>query len=262
MTTPAWDVLYSAVAQAAATMPLGHLTILADRITEHDTPATAWAITREPPVQAYTHAASRILRAWEDLPDGVTGATVGTAIGAAAATRTHLAARETVTLAWTGPDTTHLRATPTSSTITDVINSARRTLLLVSFATRAVKTINDTLRAAATRGVDISILTETETASEGAYQGGAHDAFDGVPATRYVWATDRRPRINGHVPVMHAKIVLADDHTVFITSANLTGRALDHNIEAGTLIRGGPIPTTLYHHFRSLAYNSVIKPNS
>lgn len=57
---------------------------------------------------------------------------------------------------------------------------------------------------------------------------------------------------------MHAKLVLADNHTAFITSANLTGRALDRNIEAGILITGGPIPETPYRHFRDLAYTGVV----
>lgn len=256
-----WEALNSAVADAALTMPPAHLTILADRIAEHDTPATAWAVTRKPPVQAYTRAASRILRAWEHLPTPVPGATIAAVIRACAATARLADQRHKVTLAWTGPDTPHLRATPTSSTVTDVINSAERTLLLVSFATRRVPSIVEALRAAADRGVTISILTETTEASEGAYTGPAVDAFGGVPATRYVWATDRRPRTGGHVAVMHAKIVLADDHTAFLTSANLTGRALDHNIEAGTLIQGGPIPATLHRHFRSLAYDGTIVPD-
>ena len=54
-------------------------------------------------------------------------------------------------------------------------------------------------------------------------------------------------------------LILADDHTVLISSANLTGRALDNNMEAGVLISGGPIPQTLYQHFRQLSYDGIIQ---
>ena len=37
--------------------------------------------------------------------------------------------------------------------------------------------------------------------------------------------------------VLHAKAVVADDETVFVTSANLTEAAFDRNIELGLLVR-------------------------
>ena len=38
---------------------------------------------------------------------------------------------------------------------------------------------------------------------------------------------------------MHAKAVIADRSVAFVTSANLTGSAMDHNLEVGVLMRGG-----------------------
>ena len=85
------------------------------------------------------------------------------------------------------------------------------------------------------------------------------DPFEGIHAARYVWATEHRPRVAGRPAVLHAKIVLADDRVAFISSANLTGRALDHNIEAGVVVTGGPIPKALFSHFKEMAYGGVVE---
>jgi phosphatidylserine/phosphatidylglycerophosphate/cardiolipin synthase-like enzyme len=52
--------------------------------------------------------------------------------------------------------------------------------------------------------------------------------------------------------VLHAKAVVADDRTVFITSANLTEAALDRNFELGLLTRDPTLATSVAHHFQRL----------
>ena len=267
-----WEKFYQAVADAVVTMPAGHVRILADRLATCADPHAGWAATSEPPVHEYITAARRIVAAWEKLAnsdngdaepnntnDGapITGKDVSIALQAALATRNRLTGQQTVSVVWTGPDTTGIRAEHTSDVILDVIQAAQHELLLVSYATHHIERIATALIDAAGRGVNISFLTETKEASEGGYTGPAHPFHD-VPATRYMWSTDTRPRVHNRVAVMHAKIVLADNHIAFITSANLTDWALDHNMEAGTLITGGPIPRTLHNHFRDLAYDGII----
>ena len=51
---------------------------------------------------------------------------------------------------------------------------------------------------------------------------------------------------------VHAKIVVSDEKFAFLTSANLTGHAMERNIEAGALFRGGDTPRNLAHHLRGL----------
>ena len=41
---------------------------------------------------------------------------------------------------------------------------------------------------------------------------------------------------------MHAKAAIADKRAALATSANLTGHALDLNMELGLIVRGGPVP--------------------
>lgn len=260
MTTDPWVVLSDTIAEAAVTIPDAHLQVLAERLTGCPDPATAWRLVREPPVAQYTEMATKIINAWVPLADAINGAAVAAMVNTARATRQRTADEENVELVWTGPDSTAIRAKPTSHVVTDVINAARHHLLLVSFATRRVERIHTALHAAADRGVDISLVVETPDAAGDQYAQHGQDPFGDIPATRYTWNPDLRPRNGDRVAVLHAKLVIADDTTAFVTSANLTGRALDDNIEAGVLITGGPIPKNLRDHFRDLTYQGVLIP--
>ena len=51
---------------------------------------------------------------------------------------------------------------------------------------------------------------------------------------------------------MHAKAAIADEQVAFVTSANLTGSAIEANMELGLLVRGGSVPRRLERHFRAL----------
>ena len=55
-----------------------------------------------------------------------------------------------------------------------------------------------------------------------------------------------------HQCTLHAKAVIADEETVFITSANLTEAALDRNIETGLLLRDQTIAATSLSYFQGL----------
>ncbi len=50
---------------------------------------------------------------------------------------------------------------------------------------------------------------------------------------------------------MHAKVLVVDCRTALVGSANLTGHALERNLECGLLIRGGTVPTLLVDHLLS-----------
>ncbi|MGV8617596.1 phospholipase D-like domain-containing protein, partial [Pseudomonas aeruginosa] len=69
-----------------------------------------------------------------------------------------------------------------------------------------------------------------------------------VPSAKlYAWRERAAPFADGRV---HAKVAVADGDVCFITSANLTGHAMEQNMEAGLLISGGHIPQTLEEHLR------------
>jgi hypothetical protein len=45
---------------------------------------------------------------------------------------------------------------------------------------------------------------------------------------------------------------VVDDETALVSNANLTGRAMEDNLECGILIHGGPQPSAIRDHITSL----------
>ncbi|MBI3845282.1 MAG: phospholipase [Planctomycetes bacterium] len=83
------------------------------------------------------------------------------------------------------------------------------------------------------------------------------------------WPGKRKPRIyfdprsldpNGPGGVLHAKAVVSDDMNVFITSANLTEAAFDHNFEIGLLVRDRALALSVSSYFRILIDNRLLQP--
>jgi phosphatidylserine/phosphatidylglycerophosphate/cardiolipin synthase-like enzyme len=59
---------------------------------------------------------------------------------------------------------------------------------------------------------------------------------------------------------LHAKCVVVDKQTAFVSSANFTEAAQVRNIEAGVLIRSARFASRLAHHFEALAAAGVLRP--
>lgn len=83
------------------------------------------------------------------------------------------------------------------------------------------------------------------------------------------WPGDRRPEVyfdpralkdNSEKAVLHAKAVVADDEAAFITSANLTEKAFDENIEVGLLTRERTVASALARHFAVLIERGILEP--
>ena len=65
---------------------------------------------------------------------------------------------------------------------------------------------------------------------------------------------------DGETAVLHAKAVVADDAIAFVTSANLTEKAFDDNIEVGMLSRDRTVAMSLSMHFRVLIERGLLEP--
>ena len=78
-----------------------------------------------------------------------------------------------------------------------------------------------------------------------------------LPSVRiYSWIDKADAFAGGKV---HAKVSVADEVFCFISSANLTGHAMEKNMEAGVLIRGGATPRSLHRHLEALVTTHVIE---
>jgi len=73
-----------------------------------------------------------------------------------------------------------------------------------------------------------------------------------------VYYDPRSLELDGPEGVLHAKAVVVDDDSVFVTSANLTEAALDRNIEVGLLVRDRALALSMVAHFRGLVDKDIL----
>jgi phosphatidylserine/phosphatidylglycerophosphate/cardiolipin synthase-like enzyme len=148
----------------------------------------------------------------------------------------------TVVPVWTGPESTSGQGRLTLAVVADLIAEAQRELLLVSYATYPGPNVLLSLRDAVARGVAVTLLLERSTDNPNFH--GHDDPFPGLTARRLAWPLAARA---GDAS-MHAKLLVVDRCTALVGSANLTGHALERNLECGVLIRGGRVPSQLVDH--------------
>jgi phosphatidylserine/phosphatidylglycerophosphate/cardiolipin synthase-like enzyme len=162
-------------------------------------------------------------------------------------------------LVWTGPTTPFVSARRTEQALLQVIGTAKQTLFVTSFVAYDVSTIVKALNDASARNVSISMLLESSQDHGGSM------SFDVIGKMRtlvptaklYAWRERVAQFADGRV---HAKVAVADGGVCFITSANLTGHAMEQNMEAGVLLTGGQIPKLLHDHLRALVDTKTVSP--
>ncbi len=152
------------------------------------------------------------------------------------------AAQPQVTPVWTGPESSSGLGRLTLAVVADLIDEAARELILASYATIPGDTVRQSLHAAVERGVAVTLLLERP--QDNPKFNGHGDPFPGLSARRLSWPVPARPPSAS----MHAKVLIVDRLTALVGSANLTGHALERNLECGLLVRGGPVPALLADH--------------
>ena len=134
----------------------------------------------------------------------------------------------------------------TAAAVIELVNAARSEILLVSYATYTEPSISTALSAATARGVMVTLLAERR--EDNPSYTALSTPFPGLNALRLHWpAGSRLPGA-----ALHAKIIVVDDQVALIGSANLTGRAMEANIECGILIPGGQQPRAVRDHITGL----------
>ena len=171
---------------------------------------------------------------------------------------------------WTGPEVVGLHARDTRRVFEELIGAAKHSIWVCSYAffdgPRAFKTLAS--RMDANPGLEVRLLLNIErrrgdtTAADAVVRRFA-DMFWGE-----AWPGGVRPRVfydprsvedDGPGGVLHAKAVVADEQSVFITSANLTEAAFDRNIELGLLVRDRTLAETTVIHFRTLIDKGLLR---
>ena len=172
-------------------------------------------------------------------------------------------------LVWSGPEVSGLHARDTGRVYNELFSSAKRSLWAVSFAYFDGPSVFSQLakRMEDRPGLKVTLLLNIHR--------GHKDTTDPKHlvrefATRF-WEKDWpgaarpdvfydprsvNPKVKG---VLHAKAVVADDERVFITSANFTAAALDHNIELGLLVRHRPLALSVVRHLQGLIDHKLLR---
>lgn len=162
---------------------------------------------------------------------------------------------------WSGPANGRFPVRRLDQVLYDLISTASRRILLVTFAAHRVPYLCQHLAQAVQRGVELSLVFEREAESEGQLTQDAFAAFRGVlgPHIRlYYWPLEKRERNPAGRPgKLHAKCALVDD-VALIGSANLTDDAFNRNMELGVLVRDRPTVQSIADHFLELIRAGVL----
>ena len=214
------------------------------------------SVTRLAPAPAFGAHVDELLDAWREAAEPrPTGAGVALALDAAGRAIADAAGR-TVTPVWTGP-AAGVPVRLTGAVLRQVIGEAHDRLLVLSFAAYKIPEVMAALEAAIAGGVRVDLVLETAEDSAGKL------AFDQLPdflgldgVTIWHWPAVARP-----VPgaSLHAKAIVADRAVALVTSANLTGHALAHNIELGLLIHDESVAGRIDEHVRGLMQREVLR---
>ena len=249
--------LLDAVSDMAAMVSPDKANAIASRIRQASSVYAKSTLTGVVGTPAAAAAMERLVHAWQVSP--ISAIELSAMLVTASHVNSRATSAQSLELVWTGPTSPFVSARRTEQALLQVINSAERKLFITSFVAYDVSSIVKALNAATARGVSVSMLLEL--AKE---HGGSID-FDVIgkmrvlvpAASLYAWTQKEESYSEGRV---HAKVAVSDGVRCFITSANLTGYAMEKNMEAGVLITGGHIPKQLDDHLRSLVDIDVISP--
>lgn len=228
---------------------------ISSRIRRTDISKAVGALSDVVSTPAAAEVVDQLIDAWRGST--VSAEALASMLLAAGHVFTKTTSQQSTELVWTGPTTPFVSARRTEQALLQVINSAEQALFVTSFVAYDVSTIVKALNAAAGRGVDIFILLEQSKDQGGSI---SFDAIGSikvlVPAAKlFAWNNKSATFDGGSV---HAKVAVADDKICFITSANLTGHAMEKNMEAGVLVSGGGIPRALADHLQALIGTRVV----
>lgn len=243
----------------ATRLPATQVAMLASAVESLSgpTPGGRAGAAQSAPTSAFKGEVADLWAAWLTQPD-VSGASVALALRAAGGTAERLRSAQSMDIVWTGPSSSHVPVRMSGQVLLDLIDAARTELTVVSFAAYRVTEVRRALQAAAARGVDVRLVLETAKDSGGRLRQDAANAFVTLGNAVSLWGWPEESRPEGGA-AMHVKAAIADGHIALVTSANLTGAALELNMELGLVVTGGSVSRRLAEHFRTLMADGILQ---
>jgi phosphatidylserine/phosphatidylglycerophosphate/cardiolipin synthase-like enzyme len=210
----------------------------------------AAVVGAQPGAQA---AVAELAQRWA-ATSALTGTGVALALRVGLAARSEADARRSRPV-WTGPGAVGEQRL-TTGVLHELVASAQRRILLVSFAAHTLPSLAADLEQAAGRGCTVDVVFETQDDSAGAYQSHEAQPFHRVAGIRrWRWPAEQRPADGA---VLHAKALVVDGRRALVGSANLTQRALTANLEVGVLVGDPAVAGAIETHVHGLMDSGVL----
>lgn len=192
------------------------------------------------------------------------------AVGEEAAARQR--ALDQIQMVWTSPDEEGPHVRDTSVVVRQLLSEARQSLWISTYSIFNGRDIFQPLADAWSIRPELDvvlILNVPPDGADGVYGGAAVHKY-AKAFWKYHWPWARRPEVfydprgpeeaEGVPACQHAKCILVDEATAFITSANFTESAHERNIELGVLFRDNPrVAESIRSKFDSLIQNGFLK---
>lgn len=185
-------------------------------------------------------------------PAPISGRELAAALRAAAAAAALVESEQSLDLAWTGPTPASVSVRRIEQAFCELAETARERIFVVSYVAYKPGLVFDALKAAAARGIAISFLLEREQSQGGSVTTDSVELLRPHFPDADFWVWDGPGSV-------HAKCAVADGSVALVTSANLTGRAMNDNMELGLLVRGGPIPRKLAALLDRLVIERIVR---
>lgn len=156
-------------------------------------------------------------------------------------------ARPDPELVWTGPERSKATARDTAVVLRALFESAQSQVILAGFSfTRGSTVLSPLHRAMVERGLDVRFFVHVEQVQTARADAEEYASEKIAEFIRDAWPFgDPTPRIYYDARMLtpgppwsslHAKCVVVDGEKAFLSSANFSVRAQEHNIEAGVLL--------------------------
>jgi phosphatidylserine/phosphatidylglycerophosphate/cardiolipin synthase-like enzyme len=186
--------------------------------------------------------------------------------------RQRAVAEDLIDLVWTGPEAPGILNRDTSVVVREMFQSAKQSVLIAGYAVYQGRIVFKELA----HGMDQSPNLQVQMHLD--IQRPPHDQSNPAElvrafAERFVtneWPGRRFPDLyydprslegdHGKRASLHAKCVVVDEQTAFVSSANFTEAAQTKNIEAGVLIQSRSFAIKLAEHFKKLVVVGLLKP--
>lgn len=178
----------------------------------------------------------------------------------------------TQTLVITGPKTAHAKSLKTGARFNQIVEHAKKELMLATFALYQGDKILQPIHQAMIRNPGLKVImilniqrrygdrTNSEDLVEDARQTFLTKNWPWEPLPKVFYYPDSLHLDAKDRSSMHAKFLIADEERCFITSANFTEAAQKKNIEVGVELRHSLEPKALSRYFKELCSSGALVP--